>query len=68
MNLGFNSKIFFLVGPQFGPWIGPKSGWAKWDPQGLVGRVWAPHKKTRLLNGRGPGNGSRPVGWVWVRV
>ena len=34
-------NFFFLV-PQFGPLLGPKSGWVKWGP---TGRVWAPGKK-----------------------
>ena len=43
MSLFAFQNFFFLfsVRPWFGPWIGPKFGWAK---RGLTGRVWAPGK------------------------
>ena len=41
-NFDFVTQFIFLVGPQFGPWIGPKSSWPKrglWSLRGLAGQV-----------------------------
>ena len=60
--MGINSLFFFLVGPQFGPLLGPKYGWAKRGPQGLAGRVWALQKKIHLIIRLGLSRESEPTG------
>ena len=64
--MGINSLCFFLVGPQFGPLLGPKYGWAKRGPWGLAGRVWALQKKIRLIIRLGLSCKSEPTGRVRV--
>ena len=64
--MGINSLFFFLVGPQFGPLLGPKYGWAKRGPRGLAGRVWALQKKIRLIIRLGLSRESEPTGRVRV--